>query len=237
MRPSSLNREPRTLATRSRGFSLIEMLATVAALVILLGLMVSLARYVRRQASDQLTKQLLAQLDVLVRNYQTRYHALPVVKPFVSGIQMGGEEAAISATTRPATTRAILPISPAPLLPTAFAEEVLPDEATLRAAAEANNRSFVQALQVEARRYPGEYAGLPTSFFVEGILPDAWGTPIVFMPALHPAIGMAMENRPFTLSAGPDRRFRTLEDNLFSYEVSEEQAPAVPAVPAVPLRH
>jgi len=206
------------------------MLATVAALVILLGLMVSLARYVRRQASDQLTKQLLAQLDVLVRNYQTRYHALPAVKPFVRGIQTDVEQV-IASSTRP-TTRAIVPISPAPLLPTAFAEEILPDEQTLRKAAEANNRSFVQALQVEARRYPGEYAGLPTSFFVEGVLPDAWGTPIVFMPALHPAIGMAMENRPFTLSAGPDRRFRTLEDNLYSYEVSEEASPAVPAVPA-----
>jgi type II secretory pathway pseudopilin PulG len=202
------------------------MLATVAALVILLGLMVSLARYVRRQASDQLTKQLLAQLDVLVRNYQTRYKALPAVTPFVSGIQTDeqqgrrGEGEKGGAQSRPATSP-LLPIAPSPLLPV-FAEEALPDEATLRAAAEANNRSFVQALQVEARRYPTEYAGLPTSFFVEGVLPDAWGTPIVFMPALHPAIGMAMENRPFLLSAGPDRRFRTLEDNLYSYEVGEE---------------
>jgi hypothetical protein len=211
------------------------MLATVAALIIVLGLMVSLARYVRRQASEQLTKQLLAQVDVLVRRYQTRYKALPAVTPFVSGIQMTPEQLSTTtaSTTRPSTTRPsttpILQISPAPLLPTSFAEEILPDERTLRAAAEANNRSFVQALQVEARRYPAEYAGLPTSFFVEGILPDAWGTPIVFMPALHPAIGMAMENRPFVLSAGPDRRFRTLEDNLYSYEVGEETVPTVNA--------
>ena len=210
------------------------MLATVAALVIVLGLMVSLARYVRRQASEQLTKQLLAQVDVLVRRYQARYKALPTVTPFVSGIQISPEQLGGGAATRPTSlsggpgtrpTTAPIQISPAPLLPTSFAEEVLPDERTLRAAAEANNRSFVQALQVEARRYPAEYAGLPTSFFVEGILPDAWGTPIVFMPALHPAIGMAMENRPFLLSAGPDRRFRTLEDNLYSYEVSEETVP------------
>jgi hypothetical protein len=178
---------------------------------------------VRRQASEQLTKQLLAQVDVLVRRYQTRYNALPTVTPFVGGIQMTGEQLR-GAATRPTTTP-ILQITPAPLLPTAFAEEILPDERTLRAAAEANNRSFVHALQIEARRYPAEYAGLPTSFFVEGTLPDAWGTPIVFMPALHPAIGMAMENRPFLLSAGPDRRFRTLEDNLYSYEVTEESAP------------
>ena len=52
----------------------------------------------------------------------------------------------------------------------------------------------------------------------EVTLRDAWGTPIVFMPAMHPAIGMALGNRPFFVSAGPDRMFRTLEDNLYSYE-------------------
>ena len=68
-----------------RGFTLVEMLATVAALVIVLGLAVSLARYVRRQASDRLTKDLLAQLDVLVRRYEDRYKALPAVPAFVGG--------------------------------------------------------------------------------------------------------------------------------------------------------
>jgi hypothetical protein len=208
------------------------MLATVAALVIVLGLMVSLARFVRRQASDQLTKQLLARLDHLVQQYQARYKMLPSVTPFVQGIQFETEPARRGALTRPttlaiATTAPILPISPAPLLPLAFAEESLPNERTLRSSADANNRAFVAAMRIEARRYPDEFAGLPSSFFIEGILPDAWGTPIVFMPALHPAIGMAMENRPFLLSAGPDRRFRTLEDNLYSYEVGEEVIPPV----------
>src|SRR3954470_24422361 len=89
-------------ARRRRAFSLIEMLATVAALVILLGLMVSLARYVRRQASDQLTKQLLAQLDVLVRRYQERYQTLRAVTEFIPGTPARD-------ATRPATTRAATP--------------------------------------------------------------------------------------------------------------------------------
>jgi hypothetical protein len=42
--------------------------------------------------------------------------------------------------------------------------------------------------------------------------------PIVFMPAMNPAIGMAPQNRRFFFSAGPDRNFLTQEDNLYSYE-------------------
>jgi len=196
------------------------MLATIAALVILLGLMVSLARYVRRQASDELTKQLLSQLDVLIRQYEARYHALPAVPAFVSGV-----EATARASSGDGRIAATLPSSIPPFIPTrllpAPPDDTLPDEQTIQDNALANNRGFVQALRVEARRRPAEFAALPASFFEEGSLSDAWGTPIVFMPALHPAVGMAMENRPFFLSAGPDRQFRTLEDNVYSYEESK----------------
>lgn len=186
------------------------MFATVAALVILLGLMVSLARYVRREASDELTKQILTKLDVLVQQYQARYHMLPVVPPFV-------ETRADAARASHATS---LPATAAPLLP-APADDTLPDEKTLQHNARANNRAIVAALRIEARRRFSDFSSLPASFFEEGFLPDAWGTPIVFMPSLHPAVGMAMENRPFFVSAGPDRQFRTLEDNVYSYESSE----------------
>jgi hypothetical protein len=195
------------------------MLATVAALVILLGLMVSLARYVRRQASEQFTKQLLAQLDVLISRYHDRHHGLPDVPAFLPGVkvQSASRNQARTTTTR-TTTRPALPLLPP------GSDENLPPEIVLKQNAQLNNRGLVQALRVEARRYPAEYASLPPSFFAEDdTLRDAWGTPIVFMPGLHPAVGMAMENRPFFLSAGPDRLFRTQEDNLFSYE---EEHPA-----------
>ena len=179
---------------RSRAFSLVEMLATVAALVIVLGLMVSLARYVRRQASDQFTKQLLAQLDVVIGQYRERYQAVPQVPSFIATSQ------------GPAT-------------------EDLPDERTLQAAATANNLALIETLQIEARRFPAEFAALPQSFFADRTLSDAWGTPIVFMPALHPAVGMAMKDAPFFLSAGPDLKFRTVEDNLYSYEEAADDKP------------
>ncbi len=65
------------------------------------------------------------------------------------------------------------------------------------------------------------FSGLPDSIYDEAALRDAWGTPIVFMPAMHPAIGMAPRNGRFFFSAGPDRRFLTQEDNLYSYEEAE----------------
>ena len=65
---------------------------------------------------------------------------------------------------------------------------------------------------------PDLFGPVGGSMYDEVTLRDAWGTPIVFMPAMHPAIGMALGNRPFFVSAGPDRMFRTLEDNLYSYE-------------------
>jgi prepilin-type N-terminal cleavage/methylation domain-containing protein len=216
---SSSNLEPpASNNTTRRAFSLIEMLATVAALVIVLGLAVSLARYVRRQASDRLTKDLLAQLDELVSRYQERYQARPVVPPFVAdggGGTGDGDQRGNGQHEGPDA----LPV--APVTASTNPEATLPSEAELRDAAEKNNKAFVAALRVEARRHPDEFKNLPASFEAGGTLHDAWGTPIVFMPSMHPAVGMAMADKPFFLSAGPDRQFRTLADNLFSYEEGE----------------
>src|SRR5436305_6543773 len=75
-----------------RGFTLIEMLTTVAVLVIVLGLMVSLARDVRNRSAERLTKDLLRRLDLLVAQYKQRnlkslspdeQKAYPVVHPLL----------------------------------------------------------------------------------------------------------------------------------------------------------
>lgn len=196
---------PATLYAR-RGFTLVEMLTVIAALIILLGLMVSLAWDVRRQSSERLTKALLVKLDALMTEYTARHQQLPQVTPLVETVAAGG-----AATQSILTTRA--------------AEDDLPPEESLLAAAELNNRDFVLALRSEAgpagaARGPSPelFGPLAGPMYDEVTLRDAWGTPIVFMPAMHPAIGMALGNRPFFMSAGPDRRFRTLEDNLYSYE-------------------
>src|SRR5438552_946186 len=62
--PSSSHHRP--------AFTLIEMLTTVAVLVIVLGLMVSLARHVREKSAQALTKNLLRRLDGAMTEYVRR---------------------------------------------------------------------------------------------------------------------------------------------------------------------
>src|SRR5436853_6587535 len=65
------NWQPATgnLSRARKGFTLIEMLTTVAVLIIVLGLMVSLARYVRDASAQAVSKALLRQLDHLMAQY------------------------------------------------------------------------------------------------------------------------------------------------------------------------
>lgn len=185
------------------GFTLVEMLATVAALIIVLGLMVSLARYVRGRAADQLTKQLLAQLDTLAAAYHSHFQAWPAVSPFIP-----------PGTTLPAAAGGDW---------TGQVEAPLPDEAVLQRTARQNNGDLVTRLRRLAESHPSRKLGeLPVSLYDEVHLLDAWGRPIVFMPAMHPPFGPAPNNHPFFLSAGPDGRFTTLLDNIYSYERPEE---------------
>ena len=188
------------------------MLTVVAGLIIVLGLMVSLAWDVRRQSAERLTKTLMVKLDVLMGQYVSRHKRMPDVTPLVDAVpQSATQPAAVLSATQPL-------------------EDELPDEDVLLAAAELNNRDFVQALRAEVAPVVGAagqnggpapdlFGPLTGPMYDEVTLRDAWGTPIVFMPAMHPAIGMALGNRSFFLSAGPDRKFRTRDDNLYSYEL------------------
>jgi len=159
------------------------MLTTVALLVIVLGLMVSMARYVRNRSATGLTRDLLANLnDAMVRYRETHRGAAPAVP----GIAEPGSD--------------------------------LPDEQTLLRAAEENNRRFVAAMRKDLN--DKFWLQLPGTIFDRQMLRDAWGTPIVLMPAKHNAIGMAPGNTAFFFSAGPDRMYHTRQDNLYSYEMA-----------------
>src|SRR5260221_402046 len=74
-----------------RAYTLIEMLTTIAVLVIVMGLMVRLARRVRAQSARALTESVLLKLDVLMAQYVSRNHRLPVVSSFVPEGMKEGE--------------------------------------------------------------------------------------------------------------------------------------------------
>src|SRR5687768_2077726 len=107
-------------STISRAFTLVEMLTTVAVLVIVLGLMVSLARDVRNRSAERVTKDMLAKLDRMMAQYVERNNkALPPITPLVEPAAGEG--------------------SPEPT-----------DDAKLKAAALHNNGDLARALRAQA---------------------------------------------------------------------------------------
>lgn len=78
--------------SRSRAFTLLEMLTTVAVLVIVLGLMVDLAGYVRNRSATDLARQVLWSLDQAMAAYTERYHGYPLVHPFTSSPDLSEDE-------------------------------------------------------------------------------------------------------------------------------------------------
>jgi competence protein ComGC len=162
-------------------FTIVEMLTTIAVLIIVLGLMVSLARHVRAASADQLTKDILRKLDAAMSKYLDHNDGMmPDIPPLISD------------------------------------SGPLPSEASLARAAERNNRAFILALQRQAL-LNNQFGDLSVVYFDELRVRDAWGSPIVFMPHMHPAVGMGAKGW-FFFSAGPDREYLTRADNLYSYD-------------------
>lgn len=156
------------------------MLVTVAILIIILGLMVSLARHVREESARQLTKDVLRRMDDAMSQYlKLDGNKIPEVPAFIPGPDV-------------------------------------PPEHVLQQNALKNNHAVVQLLQTR-RLLDGRFDDLSISYYDAAAVRDAWGSPIVFMPADHPAVGMAAKGW-FFFSGGPDRRFLTRDDNLYSYE-------------------
>ena len=175
-----------------QGFTLIEMLTTVAVLVIVLGLMVSLARDVRNRSAERLTKDLLRRLDLLVAQYKQR-----------------------SLRSIPEEQRKLYPVVH-PLLGETPLD--IGDEAKQRENALANNRELIRTLKSQVDLSGGAFSDLSIANYNEVNLLDAWGSPIVYMPHQHPLVGMAGGDSYFFFSAGPDRKYLTRQDNLYSYE-------------------
>lgn len=163
----------------STGFTLLEVLVTVTALVIVLGLMVGMARQVRSRSAQGLTRGVLNELDRQLSQY------------------MAVHDGAVP-------TQACLPAG------------ATASETALQHHAEPANMAFVRAFRLSGDA--GFLMDLPPLMFDQMYLRDAWGSPILMMPRQDPAIGMAPRDRPFFFSAGPDRKYLTRDDNVYSYE-------------------
>jgi hypothetical protein len=181
-------------------------------LTILLSMAVSLSRYVRARSARLLTTDILSRLDRLATLYAARY---------------GG---------------AYPPVTPMPDLE----RDGTLDDRSARAAAAAGNRDFLRALARDpgSRDWADYFSDLPLYVYDPGrrasrsasasgapgdgletnggsgpSVRDPWGTPIAFIPRQNSAYGMAPRDEPFFVSAGPDHKFSTRGDNVYSYEV------------------
>jgi hypothetical protein len=149
----------------SPAFTVLELLTVLAFLVIMMGLMVSLARYVRSNSAVELTRQMLASLASAQAVYMSP-----------NAPQMDG-------------------------LPSDLNETVV-------------QRYLLRVSNARVRHLLERNAVVPP----EPVVRDAWGNAILLVPRQHDQLGMAPRNEPFFISAGPDGKYLTLDDNLYSYE-------------------
>ena len=103
-----------------------------------------------------------------------------------------------------------------PVVPELISDQQVPPEIQLRRPAERNDEAFIRALK-SAGLLTGQFDDLSIAYYDEARVRDAWGSPIVFMSHMHPAIGMNPKGW-FFFSAGPDRQYLTRDDNLYSYD-------------------
>ena len=228
---------------RRSAFTLIEFLTTVAILIIVLGLMVSLARYVREKSAEQLTRELLQRLEDVTRDYVTRTGHLPDVPPILQPDDLRGSETAVQTAARANNARFVEVMRSE--LARVELRELSPGGGAGNSGT-GGSTDLRSNLEAADRPRRGMLGDLPISLYNGRTLADAWGHPIVFMPDQHPAIGMAplrtyesnnpqggsatpapgdrddaatiRERSSFFVSAGPDGRYLTREDNLYSYE-------------------
>ncbi|MEM7806712.1 MAG: type II secretion system protein [Planctomycetota bacterium] len=105
------------------------------------------------------------------------------------------------------------------LLPTGteqLTEEALTPELLLKRA-QLNNVAMHEAL-ASRLEHAGALRLLPPVRHDGERLLDPWGMPIVYDAGGTGLLGTARGDRPFFLSAGPDRDYRTRGDNVYSYE-------------------
>jgi hypothetical protein len=208
------------------------MLTTVAALVIVLGLMVSLARDVRNRSADRVTKDLLVRLERLMAQYQSRNGgAIPQTAAWPPQT-LPSDPALAEVVLRDAAARNGADLARAlrspleavganvPRLPALVGKGTAKGPEDRRAGGSESPAATAPADPSAPRPTDPPTARAPdpdvAPFF------DAWGSPVVFLPRQHPKIGMASGDRPFFVSPGRDRRYLTREDNLYSYEEDVE---------------
>jgi len=201
--------EPRTKNSFKHGLSAIEMLAISIFLALGLAVMVSLARHVRSASAEGLTRIRLAQL-VAAGDELFGGQLLP------AGVRIDAKKTLVEEDLRSqAAISARLIIEAMELL-----------DATRQSPIDSTGSQRLTPEQI-ATAGPSRWKRLAAdgSFFDPVSVRDAWGSPIALIAASHSAIGLSPDDRPFFVSAGADRLYLTLADNIYSYDLPTPAPP------------
>ncbi len=190
---------PRPAGACKRGAGLLSLIVLLVAAVVGLMVAVSLARHVRATSSQELTRARILAAAHLVED---RLSASP---DLVSQLQLGrsgagGKPPPAGRVQRKGTADAAS--QPGESL----------DELQLRTTAMNNARQLSSARPTPAGS--AEVVNTDPAGWR-----DAWGTPLLVLAGQASQIGVSPEDTPFVVSAGPDRRFLTKLDNLYSYDL------------------
>lgn len=196
-----------------RGIGLIELLTVVAVLIVALALVVATARHVRASSANELTRKRIQALVDDATRLIVRGDVNPTL-PIPYELDANAAALGNGADDRPDSERpANLNLVEAALQAYARAgAERLKDLLAEEAAAPVADSAAAPTLVDAARKPAAALAGAAE-------LRDAWGRPIALMPRQLPALGIAPDDGPFFVSAGPDGAFLTLADNLYSYDL------------------
>lgn len=201
-----------------RGLALSELLLVVVSLTLLLSIIVSLSRRVRRESAHDLAERVLVELDAALAAYHAQTGQLPDVTPLLPEDGEANVTEAVLATRGLVNNRQVVE--------------------ALQVAGRADRSADRPEDATEAGEPDVVLDTLGLILFDGSTLRDPWGTPIVYMAHGSRLVGTAAANRPFFFSAGPDGQYLTRDDNIYSYEATRptpaEPEPLPPEPPESP---
>ena len=218
-----------------RGLGLVELLTIVAILVVALALMVATARHVRSSSANELTRKRLQALVDETSRLMRRDGVDPTL-PLPSILDprpVGDASASAQGAAGPATDTTSTSDNPATTGDGGATPNLIALENALQQfARESSTRlSVLQSRAGAAASTRPVDPAAPAAALGAALLDrapllagspelrDAWGRPIALIPHEIPTVGIAPDDGPFFVSAGPDGSFLTLSDNLYSYDL------------------
>jgi len=216
------------------GFTMVELLVVIAIIGVLITLTVTVGRGVIEQGKVRQTMDILRALDALLTEYNTEYQSMPPYTADAKGatnplryIPPTGNSAQNTSAVFPESAVLIAQVQGMKGADSILA--ALPTESLMK-----RTELYAAAAKDGMTQYAGEITELPGVVPARTSVADAWGMEVLY---IHPdntvavsglsggqfkGYGRASGDRPYFMSAGPDFKYDTLDDNVYSLDTIEK---------------